>query len=144
MIYEITSQNLVVHFFEDFQVCDLCEFCSCSLVFISVYILQFELVLKDYIFYKNICVYCKLNLCGKGLEVIDTIVGEIGENKTHMSNFKQYSLGHLIKIDSKDLTWSLSIVSHLLLRQVLTMTLMLLGSRKEIKYYDLVWMSFAC
>ena len=63
-------------------------------------------------------VYCKSNLYGKGLDVVDTILNEIGTNKRSMFELSKYSVAHLTELCNKELTWSSSIVHHILLRQV--------------------------
>lgn len=65
-------------------------------------------------------VYYKSNLYGKGLDVIDTILNEIGADKRPMSELSKYSVAHLTQLCSKKLTWSPSIVLHILLRQVVS------------------------
>ncbi len=65
-------------------------------------------------------VYYRCNLYGKGLEGIETIKEIFGKSRRIIKwdDFSEYCVSDLLKLDTDALSWSPSIVHHLLLRQV--------------------------
>ncbi len=87
--------------------------------FISKHVsFQVALELGDYFIPPDSWFYCKTNLYGRGLEVVDTILEHIGQSKRTVSEFCVYDVGHLLDVDSKSLGWAPILVHHLLLRQI--------------------------
>ena len=52
--------------------------------FISAYLLQAQIEVGGYVIDKAGWVYCKSNLYGKGLDVVDMILNEIGTDKSFL------------------------------------------------------------
>ena len=62
----------------------ICYFVHTLWFFISAYLLQAQLEVVGYVIDKAQWVYCKSNLYGKGLDVVDTILNEIGADKSFL------------------------------------------------------------
>ena len=86
--------------------------------FITKLFIQVDIQEGDYIISPDSWFYCKTNLYGKGLEVVDIILGQIGHNKNMMSELRAYDVGHLLDVDNKSLGWAPSIMHHLFLCQI--------------------------
>ena len=79
---------------------------------------QVAIELGDYFIPLDLWFYCKTNLYGRGIEVVDTILEHIGQSKRMVGEFHAYGVGHLLDVDRKSLGWAPSLVHHLLLRQI--------------------------
>ena len=84
--------------------------------FISKHVsFQVAIELGDYFIPPDSWFYCKKNLYGRGLEVVDTILDHIGQSKMMVGEFRAYDVSHLLDVDSKSLGLAPSLVYHLLL-----------------------------